>query len=872
MRKLPEARLVVWLIRASFRDQPWHWIVASLSVALGLALAVSIHLVNQSAVEAMNNAVKALSGEAQAQLLPRHSNREGFSDRVFDVLLSHRERLGLLDASPVVKGRIQDLDVLGIDLFRAAVVNRSLLPSAEETGLLNLLSEEALFLSQQALIRLNLERDDVLVYQSKQGPVNLRIAGMLASSGDVALGLIDIASAQRIFERLNQLDRIDLRLSEGQSVEGFQDALNSLARQEPLLKGLVVLTPKNQESQLNNLSRAYRVNLSVLALVALLTGAFLIHSAVRLSTLRQQQQLALLAVLGARPWVIRGIALLKAMLIAGLGGILGLVLGVLLAAGLLGTVGADLGAGYFAEQDTLLWLTPMSLLGFLALALGLGLLSGIGPSLQALGDSPVRSLHWGAVQAIRVSQRQRWLALLLSLVGLAAMAAPAVHGLALAAYAGIACLLFAAVLLVPDVVRLGVSLAFLFGVHGSSSRSMAVWRLRQAPAASTAIGAGIVAAVALTIAMAIMVTSFRVSLSTWLDQVLPADLYVSTRDLPSHARLQKEELTGLRATPEIRRLHASLQTSLRLSNELPAVTFIARDFHEVEPRAVLPIIEDLQNARSEVSSNTMILGTASGPGRNEMNAWASEAMAHLYNWRLGASVELPLTKSDGTMVMARVLVVGFIRDYGRQHGTIIVNRDDYLSLTGDTRVTGLSIWLKPQANAAGLVNDLMQRPGIWPELRYASTLELRKLSLEIFDRSFALTYALEFAALIVALVAVVSGSAAQMLLRQKEFALLQQLGQSSGQRLRMVAWEAFGLIGSVTLWGLALGLGIGLILIHIVNPQSFHWTMQLSIPGPELAGFLLVVLLLSVGASVLTAYRSLHNKGQSLYLELRKDW
>ena len=872
MRQLPEARLVLWLLRASFRDQPWQWIVASLSVALGLALAVSIHLVNQSAVEAMNQAVKTLSGEAQAQLLPRHNNREGFSDRVFDALLSHRERLGLLDASPVVKGRIQDLDVLGIDLFRAAVVNRSLLPSAEETGLLDLLNEDALFLSQQALIKLNLERDDVLVFQSKQGPVNLRIAGVLASSGDVAFGLMDIASAQRVFERLNQLDRIDLRLSEGQSVEGFQDALNSLARQEPLLRGLVVLTPKNQESQLNNLSRAYRVNLSVLALVALLTGAFLIHSAVRLSTLRQQQQLALLAVLGARPWVIRGIALLKAMLIAGLGGILGLVLGVLLAVGLLGTVGADLGAGYFAEQDTLLWLTPMSLLGFLALALGLGLLSGIGPSLQALGDSPVRSLHWGAVQATRVSRRQRWLALLLSVVGLAAIAAPAVHGLALAAYAGIACLLFAAVLLVPDVVRLGVSLALLFGVHGSSSRSMAVWRLRQAPAASTAIGAGIVAAVALTIAMAIMVTSFRVSLSTWLDQVLPADLYVSTRDLPSNARLQNEELAGLRTMPEIRRLHASLQTSLRLSNQLPAVTFIARDFHEVEPRTVLPIIEDLQNAGPEVSSNAMVLGATSRPARNEKNAWASEAMARLYDWRLGASLELPLTKIDGTPVTARVRLVGFIRDYGRQHGTIIVNRDDYVRLTGDTRVTGLSIWLKPQTSSATLVNDLMQRPGIWPDLRYASTLELRKLSLEIFDRSFALTYALELAALIVALVAVVSGSAAQMLLRQKEFALLQQLGQSSGQRLRMVAWEAFGLIGSVTLWGLALGLGIGLILIHIVNPQSFHWTMQLSIPGPELAGFLLVVLLLPVGASVLTAYRSLHNKGPSLYLELRKDW
>jgi putative ABC transport system permease protein len=869
VKTIPEAHLMSWLIKASLRDQPWQWGIASLSIALGLALAVSIHLVNQSAVGSMNRALKSLAGEAQAQILPRHDNRAGFSDRVLDELLSQRDPLGLRDASPIVKGRIKQIDILGIDLFRAATVSRSLLPLAGNAGSLDLLDEGTIFLSQAALQKLEKKPGDYISVESQAGVTKLRIAGELSTSDPSPMGVMDIASAQVLFNRLDQLDRIDISLREEQSIEAFTKGLQSLASEQPSFAGLMVLTPQSQEHQLANLSRAYRVNLTVLALVAVLTGAFLIHSAVRLSTLRQQQQLALLAVLGARPWVIQFVVILKAVLISGFGGLMGLLLGVALATVLLKTVGTDLGAGYFSGQSAELSIEPLSLLGFFFLSVGLGLVSGWGPSLQVLTKSPIRSLHWGAVQATQVSSSQRRLALLLACLGLTAMSAPAMNGLALAAYAGIACLLFAAVLLVPDVVRLGVQTGLNLGRPQSSPFDLAVWRLQQAPSASTAMGAGIVAAVALTTAMAVMVTSFRSSLGTWLDQVLPADLYVSTRDLPKTQQLRDADLKGLVGMSQVSRVHASLQTSLRLQADLPAVTLIARDFDGMLPESVLPVIHPLKLGKDQAGQKP---GDPSLTKAETIDAWVSEAMTQLYGWQVGTVFELPLTKATGVPTQTKARVVGIIRDYGRQHGTVIVSRNDYRQLTEDTSVTGISVWLAPQAKASDVVDEMLKLPGLWPQLQYASTQDLRKLSLKIFDRSFALTYALELAALLVALISVLSGCAAQILLRRNEFALLHQLGQSVGQRLRMVAWEALGLIASVVLWGLFLGLGIGLILVHVVNPQSFNWTMELYIPAAELAIFLALVVLLAVGGAVLTANRSLNAAGSMLHLQLRQDW
>jgi putative ABC transport system permease protein len=134
-------------------------------------------------------------------------------------------------------------------------------------------------------------------------------------------------------------------------------------------------------------------------------------------------------------------------------------------------------------------------------------------------------------------------------------------------------------------------------------------------------------------------------------------------------------------------------------------------------------------------------------------------------------------------------------------------------------------------------------------LRYAEPGEIRALSLKIFDRSFAVTYLLEAIAIAIGLTGVAATFSAQTLARAREFGMLRHVGVTRGQILRILALEGGALSALGVACGFALGLLISLILVYVVNPQSFHWTMQLHLPWDLLAA----VAALLTSASVLTA-------------------
>ncbi len=440
---------------------------------------------------------------------------------------------------------------------------------------------------------------------------------------------------------------------------------------------------------------------------------------------------------------------------------------------------------------------------------------------------------------------------MLAVFAAALLLVPAIDGLPLAAYLAIAMLLMSGVAATPWVIRIASRLlhgaVMRNGNHSPAFMTLAAWRLSQASASSAGIVSGAVAAVSLTVAMVVMVASFRDSVSRWLDQILPADLYASALSRPGGGAFPPDLGERIRAIKGVDRVELQVQQPVVIRPDRPEVLIMARALSAADPAREVPL------------TGPMIWSAGSGP-----IVFVSESMADLYGWRPGQSHSLVLGSSS-----VELRVVGVFRDYGRQHGSIIMDIDDYGRLTGDRRRTALGIWLNPSAGSDVILEELRSIPEL-REQRFTSAADLRALSLQIFDRSFLLTYVLELAALLVAIFSVAAGFAGQAMLRRKEFALLSHLGMSAMQRHAAIATEAIMLLAVGVMWGSLLGLLMSQILIHHVNPQSFHWTMDTTVPLVAITWLAISVVLIGVGAALLATVRGLAER--SLSGCLREDW
>jgi putative ABC transport system permease protein len=839
--------LFYWLLSSAFRAQPGRWLIAGFTVALGIALAVAIHTVNRSALGEFGRALDLVNGQASAQLV---SATGDLPDSVFDAIVAQRKALGIRAVSPVLKRDSNFLTVLGIDVFRAAQVTPALMPSAASGQGMTLFGGDSIFLSATALQSLDLAIGDPLTLPIGDREETFTIAGLVPGAAGQSLAVMDLGLAQWRLNGLGQLSRLDIVPEPGQSFDAIARAVGALKF------GLTLVTADDRDRRMSNLSRAYRVNLSVLALVALFTGAFLVFTTISFSVLRQQSQLALLSVLGAKRQWLFALVLTQALIVTALGGLLGLGIGLGLAWLLLRVAGGDLGGGYFSNAVPPLDIDPIALLGFWVLSLAVGMMAGYFPARAATNESPIKQLRAGAAERLLKPVLHYRVAVGLGLVSLVLAFMPAIGGLPIAAYLSIAFLLFAGLAITPSLVNQSFSLCARYLLRNksrNSSLTLAIWRLAQAPASAAGLIAGVIAALALTVAMVVMVSSFRDSVTLWLDQVLPADLYASLNTTNINPN---ETQTVLLALDGIERVSFTLQQEVLFRPDRPEVALIARPVPPGQAADVLPITG--QVFVQSLGSTTNALP----------EVFVSEAMTDLYDWRPGEVRTLPMTGVPGGQLS--VFVAGVFRDYGRQHGSIVIDSSVYQALTNDTRHTGLAIWLSPQANPAEVLDRLRAAVPDYAELRFRSSTDLRALSLTIFDRSFALTYALEVAALLVALFSVAAGFAGQALLRQKEYALIYHLGQSTGQRIRWITVESGLLLALAAGWGTVLGLLMSQILIHRVNPQSFHWTMQTSLPTVAIFVLMLSIVLLGIVAAVWASHRNL--KPDRLALSLREDW
>jgi len=342
--------------------------------------------------------------------------------------------------------------------------------------------------------------------------------------------------------------------------------------------------------------------------------------------------------------------------------------------------------------------------------------------------------------------------------------------------------------------------------------------------------------------------------------VLPADLYVRPAPAGGDAAALPSGLADAAAgLPGVLRSSPSRQLGLSFAAQQPAVMLIAR-----------PLGDD-------AAQRLPLLGAAQPAVAGELGVWVSEPAAAIYGWRVGDLLPLPLAVRPAAPVAASVAVAntvparvrGVWRDYARQFGAIAIDLADYRRLTGDEQLNDLALWLAPGTAPATVVAALRQRAGPAVALDSATTGELRKLSLQIFDRSFAVTVYLQAVAIAVGLVGVAASLSAQVLARRKEFGLLAHLGFSRRQVMRLVALETAAWLAAGVLIGLLLGLAMALVLVKVVNPQSFHWTMPLQLPLPRLAALAGAVLAAGTATALWAARRA---AGRQAVLAVKEDW
>jgi putative ABC transport system permease protein len=809
-----------------------------LAIALGVALGFAVALVNASAVGEFEGAMKTLSGSADLEV---RGARAGFDEAVYPLVASDPD---VAVASPVVEvdaridGRDDSIRIYGVDAFRAAAVTPALVPTARDA--LDVLRPGNVFLTPAASSWLGIAEGGELRVQVGLDVVALAVAGLAEASTGERYGLMDIAAAQDLFSRRGVVSRIDLRLRPGASADAVRRRIGGL-----LPPGAWVAPPQENAAATARLSRAYRVNLNVLALVALFTGALLVFSTQALSVVRRRPYFALLRTLGMTRAALARWLVLEGALAGCAGAVLGIAGGYAIAYAVLRVVGADLGAGYFRGVVPNVVVDPLAACIFAAAGVAVAALGSLAPAREAARAQPAAALKAGDEQEAFARLRPPGPGLALLATGAAMTALPPVAGLPVFGYLSIASLLVGTLLLLPRAASVVLSRV---RATRSVPGMLAVAQLRGAPGQAGVSLATIVASVSLMVSMAIMVASFRQSLDDWLVRVLPADAYLRAASAGDTAFLSAGEQKTIASLPGIARIAFLRTQSVVLDPSRPRVALLARDLPQDDPGAALPLVGDTYAPRAD----------------DPPPAWVSEALADLMQLRPGARIDVPIGPSARTFVVA-----GVWRDYARQQGAIVIARPAYVAMTGDDTATDVAIWLAGATTLAQLRERIEAALPESGRLALATPGEIRAISLRIFDRTFAVTYALLAVAILIGLTGLSSSFGALVLARRREFGMLRHLGMTRRQIAAMLATEGFVVSAIGLAIGLALGFAMSVILVHVVNRQSFHWGMEIHVPWISLAALIAVLLVAAVATTVASARQAMSG---DVVRAVREDW
>lgn len=849
-------RLYRALIRAHALQRPFRTLLSIAGVALGVLASVAIGTANIQVLRSFEQAVTTVAGPATLEIA---GHDLGVDESMITAVRSVE---GVVSAAPIIEesvviaqgeARGQALQILGLDLLAESGARGFQIAQADaEVALESLLAPDALYLGRQVAADWNLKAGSIVEVTVGGRVVPLRVAGLLhheaaGTSLWDRLAVMDIAAAQILFQSIGRLERIDLVTTPNRPLD---DIIASLRAILPL--HLIVQRPAQRTKQVENMVWAFQLNLSVMSWVGLLVGVFLIYNTIAFVVAQRRREIGIYRALGMTEHRVAGLFLVEAGLLGLLGGLLGGVGGVWLSRGLVSLVSRTVSDLYAPVTSNGLILS-MDMVTLTAVAKGVllgtvvSMVGALGPSVEAGRTVTVRALAPGDYESTNQLRTGLWgwiSLVLFVLAGLCSLMGP-VRELPFFGYLATVCLLGALSCLAPICIKTLGWRAVRRGSQtmlvGGSLRLIAADQAARHPGRNAVTVSALMVGLAIMIGVVVMVRSFRDTVEFWVDETVMADLIVAPQSW----------LQGKQSGQASRALPGTWDSTLSAIDGIAAVDTYREAYVGVAGQSVALVSRDLR-LHAQRSRYLMVHGDSSAALRRAAEnggALLSEVLATRLQLREGDT--LTITTPAGP---AAVPVEGIFYDYATDGGKIVMDRTWYRRQWHDDRVTVYSVYLAPGVDAErirqSIVTHVTGLDGMTLPPLVIRNHELRQEILDIFDRSFVLTYVLEAIAVLVAVLGIVNTLVTAVLERRREFAALGAIGASTRQVERLVLWEAayLGLIGAAL--GVVGGLLLALLLIRVINKQSFGWTIQMTIPG----GVILQAVGLALTAALVAGY------------------
>lgn len=858
--------LYTGLLLRPLRRDPGRTLLTILAVALGISVVVAIRMANRSALQSFERTTSALAGRADlvvtgpvpipATLLPR-----------MRALGAQAEISPYLDRMSLDTRTNEPLEIFGVDLPGNAAHARDLGSRRPQTrrprqGTLPILLTEAYARHSGYKI------GDTLWLSLNGLEQPFTIAALLpdqgvarAQSGNVAL--LDLPDALQAFEFGGkapgpgaaatrwlaeqefpldkiQFDGVQIVLAPGVSTPSFR------ATMQPLLPaGDRVEEPAARAQQNDRMLSAFRSNLDALSYISLLVGVFLIYNTVSMAVVRRRTEVATVRALGATRGAVLRVFFAESLLFSLAGGVLGILFGWSMAGATLRLISLTINNLYAVDRPGPVRLQPLDLIWAMGLALLTGIVSAMAPALQAASISPAEGMRPGVQETSWHGRRRLFLgsAVALGIASFLLARLPEPAAAPVFGYASALAALFACALAVPPLLStLLPTLRGLLLCRGWISSGLAAASLAGSLRRTSVLLVALSTAIGMMVSVAVMVGSFRDTVQVWVENRLQADVFVRaldwTHDSPSG--LDPSLVDLVESTPGVRRVVEYHSQPLFFRGQR---TFLTVHWQRDPVTGRISPVEDagVTNFRflSGGSPRAMLERLRQG------DALVSEPFARRFRLAVGDRMQLPTPSGFRTVRLA-----GIYYDYASSEGEIELGLAQYLRWFGAPPVTSASLDAQPGVSSAELRRRVQRRVaamgGGRVQLAINDNASLRGEVLKIFDQTFRITWGLELIALAVAILGVANTLLAVALERRRELAILRFLGSTSAQTRRMLLAES-GLIGILSvLVGAGMGSILALILIDVINVQSFGWTIQIHIPWL----FLLLACLFVVMATV----------------------